>query len=139
MNRKRTIVIAAAALAALAVALGISAILDGRWTVAGEPAALGNGMLDMVLIDIEDQDAATHYHVDALGVYVLAVDQESQVYAAGVRSGDRIVSANGIPVSSTGEFGMLRAGLDASGELEMVLERSQEEESFTVTLVDDAQ
>ena len=63
MNRKRTIVIAAAALAALAVALGISAILDGRWTVAGEPAALGNGMLDMVLIDIEDQDAATHYHV----------------------------------------------------------------------------
>lgn len=139
MNRKRAIVIAAAALAALAVALGIWALLDDRWSVAGETAALGNGMLDMVLIDIEDQDAATHYHVDALGVYVLAVDQKSQAYAAGVRSGDRIVSANGIPVSSSGEFGMLRAGLEPSGKLEMVLERSQGEESLTVTLVDEAQ
>ena len=138
MNGKRVIVTAAAALATAALALGLWTLLEGRADIAGQ-TVLGEGALDMVLIDIEDQDAAAHYHVNALGVYVLAVDQESQAYAAGVRSGDRIVSANGIPVSSTGEFGMLRAGLDASGELEMVLERSQEEESFTVTLVDDAQ
>ena len=93
----------------------------------------------MVLIDIEDQDAASHYHVNTLGVYVLAVDQSSQAYAAGVRSGDRIVSANGVPVTSSGEFGQLRAELEPSAVLEMVLERSEGEENLTVTLVEGAQ
>ena len=100
---------------------------------------LGDGALDMVLIDIEDQDAASHYHVNTLGVYVLAVDQGSEAYEAGVRSGDRIVSANGQPVTSTGEFGLLRAQLEPSAALEMVLERGQGEESLTVTLMGDAQ
>ena len=138
MNGRRVIVMAAAALAAAALALGLWTLLEGRADIAGQ-TVLGEGALDMVLIDIEDQDAATHYHVNALGVYVLAVDQASEAYAAGVRSGDRIVSANGVPVTSTGEFGLLRAELEPAASLEMVLERSQGEESLTVTLVEGAQ
>lgn len=138
MNGKRVIVTAAAALAAAAIALGLWTLLESRVNTPGQ-TVLGEGALDMVLIDIEDQDAATHYHVNTLGVYVLAVDQASEAYAAGVRSGDRIVSANGVPVTSTGEFGLLRAELEPSAALEMVLERSQGEESLTVMLVDGAQ
>lgn len=94
MNGKRVIVTAAAALAAVAIALGLWLLWESRADITGQ-TVLGDGALDMVLIDIEDQDAASHYHVNTLGVYVLAVDQGSEAYEAGVRSGDRIVSANG--------------------------------------------
>lgn len=60
--------------------------------------------LGMVLIDIADEKAAASYHVDHLGVYVLAVQERGQAYAAGVRSGDRLVRVNGCPVRSTSEF-----------------------------------
>lgn len=138
MNGKRVIVTAAAALAAVAIALGLWLLWESRADITGQ-TVLGDGALDMVLIDIEDQDAASHYHVNTLGVYVLAVDQGSEAYEAGVRSGDRIVSANGQPVTSTGEFGLLRAQLEPSAALEMVLERGQGEESLTVTLMGDSQ
>ena len=108
MNGKRVIVTAAAALAAVAIALGLWLLWESRADITGQ-TVLGDGALDMVLIDIEDQDAASHYHVNTLGVYVLAVDQGSEAYEAGVRSGDRIVSANGQPVTSTGEFGLLQS------------------------------
>lgn len=58
----------------------------------------------MVLINIADESAAASYHVDEFGVYVLAVDENSQAYRAGVRSGDRIVSLNGTPIHSTGDL-----------------------------------
>ena len=86
MNGKRVIVTAAAALAAAAIALGLWTLLESRADIAGQ-TVLGEGALDMVLIDIEDQDAASHYHVNTLGVYVLAVDQASEAYAAGVQVG----------------------------------------------------
>lgn len=60
--------------------------------------------LGMVLIDIADEKAAASYHVEQLGVYVLAVHEQGQAYAAGVRSGDRLVRVNGHPVRSTSEF-----------------------------------
>ena len=129
MNGKRVIVTAAAMLAAVAIALGLWLLWESRADITGQ-TVLGDGALDMVLIDIEDQDAASHYHVNTLG---------SEAYEAGVRSGDRIVSANGQPVTSTGEFGLLRAQLEPSAALEMVLERGQGEESLTVTLMGDAQ
>ena len=135
MKGKRVIVSAASVLAAAAIALCLWTLLESRADIA-KPPEPGEGALDMVLIDIEDPDAASRYHVNTLGVYVLAVDQRSQAYAAGVRSGDRIVSANGVPVTSSGEFGLLRAELEPSAALEMVLERSQGEESLTVTLVE---
>ena len=87
MNGKRVIVTAAAALAAVAIALGLWLLWESRADITGQ-TVLGDGALDMVLIDIEDQDAASHYHVNTLGVYVLAVAQGSEAYEAGVRSGD---------------------------------------------------
>ena len=79
MNGKRVIVTASAALAAVAIALGLWLLWESRADITGQ-TVLGDGALDMVLIDIEDQDAASHYHVNTLGVYVLAVDQGSEAY-----------------------------------------------------------
>ena len=62
MNGKRVIVTAAAALAAVAIALGLWLLWESRADITGQ-TVLGDGALDMVLIDIEDQDAASHYHV----------------------------------------------------------------------------
>ena len=77
MKGKRVIVSAASVLAAAAIALCLWTLLESRADIA-KPPELGEGALDMVLIDIEDPDAASHYHVNTLGVYVLAVDQLSQ-------------------------------------------------------------
>ena len=70
MNGKRVIVTAAAALAAAAIALGLWTLLESRVNTPGQ-TVLGEGALDMVLIDIEDQDAATHYHVNTLAYMCL--------------------------------------------------------------------
>jgi len=71
---------------------------------AGPQHALDGSMMGMVLIDIPDSEAATFYHVENLGVYVLAVDEQSPAYAAGVRSGDCIISVNGARLDSAGAF-----------------------------------
>lgn len=62
-----------------------------------------DGLFGMVLIDIDDTDAAAYYHVPAAGVYVLAVESGSRAELAGVRSGDCILSVNGAPVATSGE------------------------------------
>lgn len=72
------------------------------WREREEPA--GGSPLGMVLIDVDSERAAASYHVEQLGVYVLAVDENSQAYHAGVRSGDRIVSLNGARIFSTSEW-----------------------------------
>ena len=84
-----------------------------------QPAAFPSDTWGMLLIDIAEQDAATFYHVDTLGVYVLTVDEKSMAYHAGVRPGDRLVSINGIAVQSASEWSDLPAG-----EVTLQLERS---------------
>ncbi len=60
--------------------------------------------LGMVLIDIQSEETAAYFHVSQLGVYVLAVDESSAAYAAGLRSGDRITAFNGAQVSGTADI-----------------------------------
>jgi len=72
------------------------------------PASLDGGMLGMILIDISNEEAAAFYHVNAFGVYVLAVDEDSPAFEAGVRSGDCIVSANGQLISSASELSTMQ-------------------------------
>lgn len=93
-----------AALIALTVLLcaGITAVVLIVRAPQEEPAS--RSPLGMLLIDIADKETASSYHVEECGVYVLAVDENSQAYDAGVRSGDRIVSINGMRVGSTSEL-----------------------------------
>ena len=87
-----------------------------------------DGLPGVVLIDINDASDAAYYHVSSPGVYVLAVDETSSAYLAGIRSGDRIVSANGEPVNASGD-------LPSDGYLGgLTLLLSREESELTVTL-----
>ena len=80
----------------------------------------------MVLLDIADQEAAAFYHVEQFGVYVLAVDEDSPAYRAGVRSGDRIETANGMQVFSTDEFVRMQEAASSPDGIEIVFCRDRE-------------
>ncbi len=96
---------------------------------------MGNdGTLGMVLIDIVDDDTAAFYHVSEKGVYVLAVEENSQAYQAGVRSGDRIVSANSVDIGVSGDLSALQAGLASGDTLVLSLSRGIQGHLLTVTL-----
>ena len=135
---KRGITVAVCMCVGLALLVGLCVALPEGLRFASQPnvnpASLlqNDSALDMLLIDITDGDAAVHYHVSAFGVYVLAVEEQSAAYAAGVRSGDRIVSLNGIAVDSSAQFAGLREELEQPAEL--VLSRGEDGELVTLTL-----
>ncbi len=90
--------------------------------------------LGMVLIDIADDEAAAYYHVEEMGVYVLAVQESSPAEEAGVRSGDRIVSLNGVEVRQSSELFALQSTLSGPNLMELVLERDPAGGRISVTL-----
>lgn len=90
-----------------------------------------DGTWGMLLIDIADQDSADQYHVSQTGVYVLAVEEQSQAYQEGVRAGDRVISVNQKIIQSAAELSELPAGLVA-----LELERTAGER-FTLSLLMD--
>lgn len=89
----------------------------------------------MVLINITDQNVAASYHVDELGVYVLAVDENSQAYCAGVRSGDRIVSINGTPIHSTGDLEAVQWLFPPASMVRMDFRPQAQDQLFTASLL----
>ncbi len=58
----------------------------------------------MRFVDISSYDTAFYYNVNALGVYVLSVDQGSKAQAAGFLPGDMITEVNGASVTSEAEI-----------------------------------
>ena len=100
-----------------------------------QTAPVRDDMLGMVLIDIPDQAAAASYHVTHFGVYVLAVDEDSQAYRLGVRSGDRLSSVNGANVATTSEFARLQESASADTPLEVTFYRGPEEEKVLATFM----
>ncbi|MBP3646664.1 MAG: PDZ domain-containing protein [Clostridia bacterium] len=105
---------------------------------AGSPEpknAAEDNTFGMLLIDIPDDESAAFYHVARLGVYVLAVDEDSQAYRLGVRSGDRLSGINGSAVTSTSEAARIQSSLAADEKLEMTFHRGLDEEPLVVTFV----
>lgn len=93
-----------------------------------------DGTWGMLLIDIADQDSADQYHVSQTGVYVLAVEEQSQAYQEGVRAGDRVISVNQKIIQSAAELSELPAGLVA-----LELERTAGERFALSLLMDEVQ
>lgn len=91
--------------------------------------------LGMVLIDIPDEKTADSYHVQSNGVYVLAVQKNSQADKAGIASGDRLVSVNASPVQSAGEFVSLQQQWASAQEISLECQRGNDGQSYTVMLV----
>lgn len=100
-----------------------------------EPLETVGGAFGMVLIDIADEETADSYHVEECGVYVLAVQEESQADQAGISSGDRLVSVNASPVQTAGEFVALQEGFAAAQEIRLDLQRGSDAQRYAVTLI----
>ncbi len=99
--------------------------------MAASPEPLKGESYGMMLIEISDQEAAAFYHVDRLGVYVLAVDEASKAYLSGVRSGDCLMSVSQINVSTINEF-TNACDTGSSNPMEMVFMHGSDKETFTV-------
>lgn len=93
-----------------------------------------DGTWGMLLIDIADQDSADQYHVSQTGVYVLAVEEQSQAYQEGIRAGDRVISVNQKIIQSAAELSELPTGLVA-----LELERTAGERFTLFLLMDEVQ
>lgn len=102
LSGKKASAIVLAALLGVCIAVAALVMNASEGAEPQEPAR--GSPLGMVLIDIADEKTAASYHVEECGVYVLAVDEDSQAYGAGIRSGDRIISVNGMYIDSTSEF-----------------------------------
>lgn len=99
------------------------------------PTETESDTFGMVLIDIPDDEAAAFYHVDHLGVYVLAVDEESRAYRLGVRSGDRLFSVNGCTVTSAAEFALIQEEADTGEQLVILFYRGPANEPVHAAFV----
>lgn len=86
-RRLRWLWLAAALLLALAVLTVLTGRIVPRRTTASDSVSLG-----LLLLDAEE------------GVYILAVSEGSAADAAGFRPGDRILAADGTPLSDVSAF-----------------------------------
>lgn len=85
----------------------------------------------MLLLNLSDEEAIDSFHVSEPGVFVLILDESADAYRAGLRSGDRIVSCNGIAVKDAGELDQL---YEAEGTYSLEVYRTSDETQFFVML-----
>lgn len=109
--------------------------LAAVWLPDEPEDVIPSGTLGMVLIDIADDEAADFYHVEEHGVYVLAVEQASQAYRAGIRSGDRLLDVNGCPLSSTMAFAAVQEGFQPQQPISLSFFRRSEVKPQVVRLI----
>ncbi|HPE15341.1 MAG TPA: trypsin-like peptidase domain-containing protein [Oscillospiraceae bacterium] len=101
-------------------------IASGR--VEGRPA------LGITVYTISEGEAA-FYNTDA-GVYVESVDERSDAYTAGLRAGDRILSANDTDIASSDDLELVKEGLAPGDTITLKVLRNGEELTIPVTLMD---
>jgi serine protease Do len=81
------------------------------------------------LVDINDTWTALRYGLNSLGVYVARDDADS-----GLKSGDRIVSVNGVKVSSSADVKTVYDKYKVNDVLELLISRAGKEYKANVTL-----
>lgn len=97
--------------AALLIALALLTAVHGQ--IPRRPASVDSVSLGLLLLDAEE------------GVYILAVSDGSAADAAGFLPGDRILAADGAPLSNVSVFN--ERLLMAPGELLLTVRRDAEE------------
>lgn len=104
--------------------------LIARGRVEGRPA------LGITVYTISAGEAA-FYNMEA-GVYVESVDERSDAFTAGLRAGDRILSANGTDVASSDDLELVKQDLQPGDTVSLRVLRDGEELTVPVTLMDQA-
>jgi serine protease Do len=88
----------------------------------------------MSLLDVTSQQTAWMYHVSRLGVYVYQVNSGSGAEAAGLRSGDCILSFNGVSIESSSDITALLTDLQAGDTVSVEIYRNGQAQTLTMTV-----
>jgi serine protease Do len=90
--------------------------------------------LGMTFLDIASNQEAMMYRLSQTGVYILKVTGGSNAEAAGLKSGDLIVSVGGTEVSSAAEITSVIDGYEVGDSVEIKVMRNSVERVSTLTL-----
>lgn len=94
----------------------------------------GRISLGMTFLDIASNQEAMMYRVSQTGVYVLKVTSGSNAEAAGLKSGDLIVSVGGTEVSTAAEITAAIDGYEVGDSVEFKVIRNSAEKVSKLTL-----
>ena len=90
----------------------------------------------ITLIQIDDAITAMQYRVPYYGVYIYKIEQDSNAYAAGLRSGDYISAVNGEQITTTLGFNRLLRSMQIGDEVTLTVKRSKTELQFSFRLTE---
>ena len=96
----------------------------------------GKTSLGIETVDISDQMTAYMYHLSETGVYVADVPAGSDGAAAGLQPGDRIVSVNGVSVSSGTDVRKIISDCHVGDNVTVTVSRNGQRISLSCTLTE---
>lgn len=96
--------------------------------VKGRPA------IGITMVDISTSQMAYMYRVSELGPYIYSVNEGGSAEAAGLQSGDRILSVNGVAVSSAAEVKEQITGVSVGSTITMEVSRNNQTLSIKVVM-----
>lgn len=96
--------------------------------------ARGRVAFGVTMVEITDAYTAYRYGVSELGVYINNVTEGSDAEAAGLKSGDRIVSFNGNEIQTFQQFKNLLQKCKVGDVVDIVISRKGAKETVQVTL-----
>lgn len=88
----------------------------------------------MTFVEINDALSAMQYRVSSYGLYVYSIDTLSNAYAAGLRTGDYIVSVNGNSISSRSQLNSVVRAMSIGDTIEFTVVRSRQTASYSFVL-----
>ncbi len=90
--------------------------------------------LGIELVDITTNRQAYYYGLDSTGVYVYSVTINSQAAAAGIQVGDRIVSINGVEITSSSQIEQIRKNASVGDTWLIEIVRSGKKNTVSIVL-----
>ena len=118
----------------LAFAIPLDNIKDYIEDIVAHGVIVSKVTLGVHLVDITDQRTALSYRVDEMGVYILSVQENSNAAYAGLQSGDRIVTVDGVEVESSQQVIDIIATKQIGDVLEMDIVRRGEQQHLSITM-----
>lgn len=96
----------------------------------------GRVLLGVTTIDILDQYTAMQYRVDRLGVYVYSVGKGSDAEKAGLKSGDLLLSLDGVEIENQDQFSSLIQNHSVGDTISITVYRQGKDVTLSVTLTE---
>lgn len=96
----------------------------------------GRVSLGISVVSVSNAQTAWMYGVDEIGLYISRVEKGSDAANAGLKSGDKIVSFNGIEISADSDLASAIKNCSVGDTVTMVIRRSGEDYEVQITLTE---